>query len=82
MKADRQTNCDQAVEPRVAATYFGAACHDQLARRHAAEPTGDFLLPDSPVRLSRPIQAVGPTLEVAVSTRWLAQATARARAHG
>ena len=33
MKADRQADCDQAVKPRVAATYLGAAGHDQLARR-------------------------------------------------
>jgi len=50
-------------------------------RRAGAESTGDFLLPDPPERLSRPILAVEPTLEVAVLTRWLAQsnfATARA----
>ena len=34
MKADREADYDQAVKPRVAATYLGAAGHDQLAGRH------------------------------------------------
>jgi alpha-1,2-mannosyltransferase len=34
MKADREEDYDQAVKPRVAATYLSADGHDQLAGRH------------------------------------------------
>jgi hypothetical protein len=51
------------------------------ARRGGAESTGDFLLPDPPERLSRSIPEVEAMLQP-VPSRWPAEATARARAHG
>jgi SAM-dependent methyltransferase len=49
--------------------------------REVRVATRDFLLPGIPVRFIRPIEAIEPTLEATVLTRWLAQShfiTARA----